>query len=354
MSQIPNPESRILHPASRIRKVGIIGEGKLGTGIFIYLLDFGFELVWVCSQEADSEKLVRQLIKRNKRSFDAGIIDHGQYEQRQNTVISTDLNTLHDCDLVIEAIPENLELKKELFARLDGIVQPGAIFASNSSSINPSEIAPAGRTGKFTGIHFFYPVPLKNIVEFTISGNTTGDTITAVESFLHRIQRRFITLDEKNSFLLNRIFLDFQNEAFLMVHAGQCSYLQMDQLVKKNLFPFGIFDFFDSVGLDTMLASIRNYTRDYPHKRYYAPLIDTLSGLVSCGKLGMKTQSGFYNYPMEEIDAEPPVNLAAIVDHLHQTWLSSSKRFTALAHLPIDDANFAIREYFDIERGPFE
>jgi len=347
--------SQISNPVIRIQKVGVIGEGKMGSGIFNYLLDFDLDLVWVCSAEADVDKISRQFGKKIKRALDAGIIDQARFEHLHNTMISKDLTSARDCDLIIEAIPEILEMKKNLFAQLDGIVNPEAIFASNSSSINPSEMAPEShRAGKFTGIHFFYPVPLKNITEFTITGNTTGETITAVESFLHYIQRRFIMLEEKNSFLLNRIFLDFQNEAFLIVQSGRCSYLQMDQLVKDNLFSFGIFDFFDSVGLDTMLSSIRNYTKDYPHKSYYSKLIETLSELVSIGKLGMKTQAGFYKYPLEEIVAEPPADAGEIVDHLRKTWLSSAKRFTALAHLPIDDANYAIREYFDITKGPFE
>jgi 3-hydroxybutyryl-CoA dehydrogenase len=339
----------------RIQKVGIIGEGKMGGGIFSYLIDYPFELVWVCSPGADTDKLSRQFARRIKRSLDTGIIDQQQFDKMAQTKISSDLAGLHDCDLVIEAVSEILELKRDIFLRLDKIVKPEAAFASNSSSINPSEMTPAGpRAEKFVGVHFFYPVPMKDIVEFTITSRTADQTVNMVESFLHDIHRRFITLDEKNSFMLNKIFLDFQNEAFLIVRSGKCTVNQMDMLVKKHLFPFGVFDFCDSVGLDTMLSSIVNYTRDYPHKTYYSQLIAALSGLIAAGKLGMKTQEGFYRYPPEETPCEEPANAKEIINHLYQTWLSSSKRFTALAHIPIDDANSAIREYFDISKGPFE
>jgi 3-hydroxyacyl-CoA dehydrogenase len=154
--------------------------------------------------------------------------------------------------------------------------------------------------------------------------------------------------------MLNKIFLDFQNEAFLIVSSGRCSMAQMDQLVRDHFFPFGVFDFCDSVGLDTMLTSILNYTRDYPHRSYYALLIEKISSLVSQGRLGVKTQAGFYDYPMENKTINVPEGAASIIEYLQQSWLSSCKRFTAQAHIPIEDANHAIREYFDLSKGPFE
>jgi 3-hydroxyacyl-CoA dehydrogenase len=127
----------------------------------------------------------------------------------------------------------------------------------------------------------------------------------------------------------------------------------MDHLVSTRLFPFGVFDFCDSVGLDTMLASIRNYTRDYPHKDYFTGLTEAMESLIAKGRLGVKTHAGFYDYPMEDPPQEEPENAAKIEEHLHQTWFSSCKRFAALAHLPMDDMNHAIREYFSIPTGPF-
>jgi len=215
-------------------------------------------------------------------------------------------------------------------------------------------MAPAGRhAGQFAGLHFFYPVALKNIVEFTVTTDTTASTITAIETFLDSIRRFYIRLNEKNSFMLNRIFLDFQNEAFLIVQSGWCSYSQMDQLVRERIFPFGVFDFCDSVGLDTMLSSIRNYTKAYPHRSHFSGFLEVLSDLVSRGKLGRKSQEGFYTYPPGVMTMEAPDNPDEIVEYLRRTWILSARRFTSLAHLPIEDANRAIREYFDIPKGPF-
>lgn len=340
---------------NRVRQIGIIGEGKMGTGIFHYLLDFNLDLVWICSADADTNKLNRQFIRRINRSFEAGIISQHQLDTLQKTLITNDLSAIKQCDLIIEAIPESVNLKKDVFERLNLIAKPEAVFTSNSSSINPSEIAPAGeRAGKFAGLHFFYPVALKNIVELTVSADTTTETTSLIESFLHQIQRRFITLDEQNSFLLNKIYLDFQNEAFLMVRAGKCSFGQMDQLVRNHFFQFGVFDFCDSVGLDTMLQSIRNYTRDYPDKKHYSRFTDTIAELVSQNKLGIKTGSGFYTYPREEISVEEPLNAGEITGCLNQVWVASAKRFTLPAKLPVQEANHAITEYFGTSPGPLE
>jgi 3-hydroxybutyryl-CoA dehydrogenase len=345
--------SEIRNPISAIRKVGIIGEGKMGTGIFNYLLDFNYELVWVCSPEADTEKIIRQFSKRIKRSYDAGIINQERFNLLTKTAITRNLAELHDCDLIIEAIPENQELKKRLFEQLDRVVKPEAVFTSNSSSVNPSEMFPASqRSERFTGLHFFYPVSLKNIVELTVTGSASEETTARVILFLNEIKRRYLVLDEKNSFILNKIFLDVQNEAFQMVRSGQCTFSQLDELVKNNLFPFGIFDFCDSVGLDTMLSSIVNYTRDYPDRENYSTFISTLTDMVSAGKLGVKSQEGFYSYPLQEVSTGETKNQKEIIEHLRKTFFSSARRFIKQANIPLDDANHAIREYFDIDGIP--
>jgi len=338
-----------------IQKVGIVGEGKMGSGLLYYLTGFDLYLTWSCSRAADIDKIRKQFGKRINRSMESGIIDENKHQALLKTTITSELSDLIDCDLIIEAIPEDVKLKRSLFANLDLMVNLGCIFASNSSSIKPSLLSPsAQRQEKFAGLHFFYPVALKNIVEFTVTPETSPVTISAIESFLGDIQRFYLTLDEKNSFILNKIFLDFQLAAFQIVNQGLCSYRQMDELVKKDFFPFGVFDFMDSVGTDTMLASIQNYIADYPHKSWFEPLVLQLQEMVKHGKLGMKTGEGFYHYPSESISMGEFQDSASISEHLRQTWFSSVKRFTAQSHIPIGEINFAVKEYFGLLKGPFE
>lgn len=335
--------------------VGIIGEGKMGTGIFHLLTDSGFKLVWLVSPHADVEKLIKQFNRKINRAFDAGIIGKDAFEKLTQTVISVRKETLTECGFIIEAVPEDPALKKALFSELDGLVNSSCIFASNSSSINPSRMIPSSERGnKFIGLHFFYPVALKNVVEFIVTDQTSEQTIDRAEHFLQKIQRNFIRLKESDGFILNRIFLDVQNEAFRLVQEGRCTYAQLDEIVKTRLFPFGVFDFCDSVGIDTILASVKNYTSDYPHKMHYAPFTEKLEALCSQGRLGLKTNCGFYDYPLVPENPGTPDQHDELASHLRFTYLSAAKRFTALAHLPVGEMNDAIKEYFGIEHGPFD
>ncbi len=327
----------------------------MGTGIFQYLLDFDLRLVWVCSEGADTAKLAHHLKRRLNRSLEAGIIGQESYDVRMASLITGDPAALRDCDLIIEAIPEDAGQKQALFNRLDRMVDPECLFASNSSSLRPSMISPAGpRAGRFAGVHFFYPVAMKDIVEVTGSPATLPSTIESIGTLLDSLGRRYIVLDETNSFLLNRIFLDIQTEAWHIVAQGQCTVPAIDRIVGERLFPHGVFDFCDSVGLDTMLASVRNYVQDYPHRSWYAGFMESMATLVANGKLGRKSGEGFYRYPGNGEEAPLPGNADEIATHFHQSYVSASKRFTAQARLPIDDANHAIREYFGLEKGPFE
>ena len=338
-----------------IQSVAVIGEGKMGSGILQYLLDFPFELIWICSPGADSDKIKRQLDRKIRRAIDSGS-DHAQVLERHLSIpVSSDLGAAASCDLLIEAIPEDAALKRELFREADEIMNHAAIFASNSSSVIPSELSPEGdRKDRFIGLHFFYPVALKNIVEVTPTARTSPQTIELVIRFLNVIRRNHIQLDEANSFILNRIFLDVQNEACLLVNDGQCTVQQVDNLLKKHLFPFGVFDFCDSVGLDTMLASVQNYTRSYSDRDKYLPFIETLSSHVAAGRLGMKSGAGFYDFadPGAESNLLQPDLEAKIVTRLRGIWLESCHRMSGQAQLTVDEANHAIREYFDLTEGP--
>jgi 3-hydroxybutyryl-CoA dehydrogenase len=334
----------------KINTIGIIGEGKMGTNIFYYLTGFDYQLVWICSTDADIDKLQRSFDKKIRRSVDAGIMDisRGGF-LRDKTIISADLQSLSTCDLIIEAIPEDIELKKELFREVDRIAGSSCILTSNSSSINPSEMIPSEkRKDKFAGIHFFYPIALKNIVEFILPETISRANRELITGFLQNIRRDYLILKEKDSFILNRIFLDFQNEAFLLTCQEKFSYSQMDALVKEHFFPTGVFEFFDSVGLETMLASIKNYIRDYPHREYYGSLVSKLEELA-----GQESHGGFLSgdkIPGEVIASD----VEEAVQRLRFTYRASFKRFAVQSKLSLNDLNNAVKEYFGIDHGPLD
>ncbi|MFH1160363.1 MAG: 3-hydroxyacyl-CoA dehydrogenase family protein [bacterium] len=345
-----------------IQTIGIIGEGKMGTGIFYFLLDFPFTLRWIGSSSADLEKLKQSLGKKLNRSLKAGLIDQRTYENKLvRTVISNDLQLVADCDLVIEAVNEDLDLKKELFVQLDKSIPQASILASNSSSITPSRLfVSEPRNPYIIGLHYFYPVQLKNIVEVILTDRTSGEVRSRIEDFLSSTGKQYLLLNESTAFILNKLFLDVQNEAFRIVDQGVIGFGGMDRLVKETLFPFGVFDFMDSVGIDTMLASVLNYTSGYPHQDYFAALIAKLTSLTGTGKLGIKSGEGFYDYresqpQQSKPDPDLPEKIRAeIAGHLKNTYLSAAKRFTMQSKCSIDEMNHAVKEYFGIEKGPFE
>jgi 3-hydroxybutyryl-CoA dehydrogenase len=340
----------------KIKTVGIIGEGKMGSAIFNYLLDFEFPLRWMVSGDADLEKLLRATQKKEKRIISTGIMNEKSVEKRFSQVqISTDLQAAKDCDLIIEAVPEDVELKRKVFEKLTSLAPAPAIFASNSSSIIPSRLIVHESCLPFTvGMHFFYPVMMKETVELILHDSVLPEAKQAAEEFLTTIRRRPLVQNEANSFLLNRLWLDIQNEAFLLVQTGNISIPETDALVRERLFSFGVFDFFDSVGLDVMLYSICNYTSDYPHRDYFQPLISALETMVSEGKLGQKSGTGFYSYPPGVILPSITGRFSDIESHLRNTWLSASKRYTMRSRLPVGEMNDAIKDYFGVEKGPFE
>jgi 3-hydroxyacyl-CoA dehydrogenase len=333
-----------------LKNIGIIGGGKMGTNLLYYLLDMDFNLIWICSPEADLEKLRKNFRKRLSRSLEAGILDEKRFQNiLEHIKISNALEDVASCELIIEAISEDLEAKQKLFRVLDKIAPLECIFTSNSSSIPPSALIPNdNRKDKFAGLHFFYPIALKDIVEVILTQETSKETLQQITYFLKRIRRRFLLLEEKDSFILNRIFLHFQNEAFLLVNEKKASIQQIDRIVKEQFFPTGVFEFFDSVGLDVMLASVKNYSKDDPEEKRYYPLIGQLQVLVSKGKLGTKTKGGFYSEGNSP-DPGHPENDAEIITKLQSSYAYAFRQFCNSSGIPPAELKNAMDEYFGAE-----
>jgi 3-hydroxyacyl-CoA dehydrogenase len=330
-----------------VKHIGIIGEGKMGTNLLYYLVDMDFTLTWICHPLADVEKLRRNFRKRMERSHEAGIFDDARFQSVLGQVmISANLADISSCDLVIETITEDLETKQCLFRQIDIHARPGCILTSNSSSINPSVLVPSEtRKAFFAGLHFFYPIALKDIAEIILTDDTSRQAVEEVKAFLHTIRRRYLVLKEKDGFILNRIFLGFQNEAFLLVHQQKASMHQVDRIVRERFFPLGVFEFFDSVGLDVMLASIKNYTREDPGQERFLPLIRRMEDLVAAGKLGSKTGEGFYD-GSDPAGNGSPGSEEEIIRRLAGSYAESFRKFSASSGIPPAEIKSAMDEYF--------
>ena len=335
----------------------------MGTSIFLYLNHYDYRLSWLCSSESAKLEAQRLFSKKMTSKLHCGVLSEEEYTLKMaQTVITEKLPDLKDCDLIIEAIPEDLELKRKMFMHLDQIVKTDCIFTTNSSSILPSQLFPSeGRKNKTIGLHFFFPVQLKKFVELITTAQSSSLVKEKLHHFLEEIQKIPFCQDENHSFILNRLFLDFQAGAYQIYEEGRLSYKEIDDLVKEHLFPFGVFEFFDHVGIDVMLASVRAYTDDALNQDFYAPLVAKMEELARLRHLGIKTKQGFYDYStptknqtlaMVKDELQEPYH-REVAERLRNYFLNSVKTVLESGFITADELAEAIKDYTGMDKDPF-
>jgi len=202
-----------------------------------------------------------------------------------------------DADLIIEAIPENVDLKKSVWAEVDKYAKKGAVFASNTSSISITETASATqRPEKFCGMHFFNPPQLMNLVEIVRGAKTSDETVKVVAEAAKKMGKEtVICKKDAPGFIVNRVLVPALNEAIFLVHEGIADPEDIDKAIKLGLnWPMGPLTLLDYVGLDTTLAISEVFMREFEDSKYRAcPL---LRQMVRAGLLGRKTRKGFYDW----------------------------------------------------------
>jgi 3-hydroxyacyl-CoA dehydrogenase len=347
-----------------IEKIGVVGEGKMGTSIFLYLNGFNFKLSWLCSSENEKIKAEKTWYKKTKLLYQSGVLTEEEFfNKSENTTFTDSVSDMEECDLIIEAIHEDPDAKKILFKSLDSLVNPDCIFASNSSSIIPSILVPSeNRRDKFVGLHFFFPVALKKIVELITNKSVSSQTSDLLLLFLQQINKKPFIQDEANAFILNRLLLDFQAGAYRIFQEGDLSYREIDEQVRLHLFPVGIFEFFDHVGLDVMKSSIITYTQHAENKEFYSPLIQKLEELISKNHLGIKTKKGFFDYTHPETENTHPKKTTTdlertkkeAIDRLWYYYTTSVSRVIEEGLCSREDLAYAVKDYLGIDTNPFE
>jgi len=342
--------------------IGIIGCGKMGTNIFQFLIDFPFRIVLICKSSELAERNWQTFKRKLDRALKYGLFDQQQYNFRiSNTVISHSLTELNDCNLVIESISEDLELKKDLFQKLDQIVSQTSILASNSSSIQPSDLIPSSnRKHNTIGLHFFYPVSLTNLMEVNTTNFTSAETLTFLISFLNKLNKFHLIFSETSNFTINKMFLKLQAGCCYLHQYYNLSYANIDALVKETLFPVGIFEFFDHVGTDTMLFAVKNYLKNIDKTEFYQPLLVELESLNKQGKLGRKSGEGFYsykdNYPAENPQAQHEqhsISNDEIKNMLYKWYLDSIYQLKSENVCTNAEIEHIVKEYLNAFQSPF-
>ena len=329
----------------------------MGNDLFELLTGYPFSVTMVCEGENQVNLIKAGFNKKQKRALKYDLIEQDAFDFRtDNTIITTDLKLLLTSNLVIEAITEDILQKRTLFKQIKEFISSSCIVITNSSSIPPDQLfSEILNEGRCLGLHFFYPVALKDIVEVNLGEKTSDETTSIVKKFLQKLNKFHIILTKNDHFIINRIFLKMQARCCQILEEGTLDYKEIDALVKAHLFPIGIFEFFDHVGNDVMLHSVRNYLKYETNKGFYKPLINVLEHLVNQGKLGVKTNSGFYNYPIIESNRREEIsNADNRIEKITYWYLDGV--FDAMEKIGLSkvELEHIVKEYMMVEESPFE
>ncbi len=278
----------------------------MGSGIAEVVAKAEFDVV-VCEMNEQFAEAGRNRIDKSL----SRAVDKGKLESADRDVVldrlsfSTDLAALADCDLVIEAIVEDIEAKNELFSTLDGLCGPEAIFASNTSSLTITDMAAAtSRPGRVVGLHFFNPVPVMKLVEVVRTIATRDDVFDTAFSFARNLGKQPIAAKDNSGFVVNLLLVPYMLDAIRHLDRGVASVEDIDRAMTLGLgYPMGPFTLSDFVGIDTLCRISEIMFDEYREERYAPPPL--LKRMVSMGRYGRKSGQGFYDW-----SEDPPKPLA--------------------------------------------
>lgn len=278
-------------------KIAIIGNGTMGQGLVQSIAQHGFQVV----MKGRSKESLDKAMGRLNASFDK-LVAKGKLDRNAadgylaNIKASQDFADVADADLIIEALAEDMEIKKEQLRKLDGIAKPDAILATNTSSLSITELAGVTkRPDKVIGLHFFNPVPVMKLVEVISGRRTAPEVQDKAIAFCKDLGKTPVTVDEAPGFVVNRLLIPMINEAIGVYAEGIASVEEIDTAMKLGSnHPMGPLELGDFIGLDVCLAIMEVLYTEFSDSKYRPhPL---LRKMVRAGQLGRKTGQGFYDY----------------------------------------------------------
>jgi 3-hydroxybutyryl-CoA dehydrogenase len=284
----------------QIKKVGVLGCGLMGSGIAQVAAAAGYDVVVLEQEQKFLDKgfagIEKSLAKFAEKPEKTGITPEKAREARARLTGTLRKEDLVDCDIVVEAIIENVEEKKKMFSTLDAIVKKHALFASNTSSISITEVAAATkRPDKFVGLHFFNPVPLMKLVEVARTVATSGAAFETAFEFGQSLGKVPVRTSDKTGFIVNRLLVPYLLDAIRAYEEGVGSIPDIDNAMKLGCgYPMGPFTLLDFVGLDTTYYITQVMFDEFKERRFAAPAL--LKRLVMAGWYGRKSGKGFYDY----------------------------------------------------------
>lgn len=279
-------------------QIGVVGAGQMGNGIAQVAAGFGYQVVMVDVQASSLQKGIATITSSCDRLIKKGTMTEEQKKTLLGSIKTAEnLQALKDCDFVVEAATENIDLKLKIFKDLDQVVKQGSILASNTSSISITKIAAVtSRPDKVVGMHFMNPVPLMKLVEGIRGLQTSDETFQKTKALAEKLDKTFVeSVKDMPGFIVNRILMPMINEAVYTLHEGIASPESIDSAMKLGTNqPMGPLTLADFIGLDTCLA-IMNVLHDGLGDSKYRPC-PLLVKYVEAGWLGRKSGRGFYKY----------------------------------------------------------
>ncbi len=292
-----------------MRSLGVVGCGLMGSGIAQVCAESGYDVV----VREVSDELVKKGLGKIEGFLKKGVERGKVTPERMKEVLgrirgTTAVEDLKDCDIVIEAVIENLDLKRELYRALDQVCKPETIFASNTSSLSITEMAAmTKRPESFVGLHFFNPVPLMKLVEVVRGPLTSAEAFDRAFEFAKTLGKTPVKATDKTGFIVNRLLVPYLLDAIRSLEEGIGSVSDIDEGMRLGCgYPMGPFTLLDFVGLDTTYYIANIMFEEFREKRFAPPPL--LKRMVQAGLHGRKAGRGFYNYK-----TDPPQPLAGLV-----------------------------------------
>jgi 3-hydroxybutyryl-CoA dehydrogenase len=280
-----------------IRKIGVVGCGLMGGGIAQTCAQSGYETIVLEVNQQLLDKGVTRIQSAWDTMASKGKLTQGQVDENRSRLHGTlSLEDIADCDLVIEAVIENMEEKVRLFPTLDRILKPDALILSNTSSLNVTQMgAVTKRPDKVCGIHFFNPAPVMKLVEVVRTISTSQETIEAVKQFAISLGKTPVLAKDTAGFIVNFLLIPYLLAAIRMLENGMATRDDIDTAMKLGCgYPMGPFTLLDYVGLDTTLWAAEAIFEEYKDPLYAPPPL--LRRMVISGIYGKKSGRGFYDY----------------------------------------------------------
>ncbi|HXY94146.1 MAG TPA: 3-hydroxybutyryl-CoA dehydrogenase [Acidimicrobiia bacterium] len=280
-----------------VKQLGIVGAGHMGSGVAEVASKAGIEVV-LRSRTQDAADAARQGLSASlARQVDRGRIEAAEADEVAARVRAvTDLDELAACDLVLEAVIEDLATKKELFVELDRICAPGTILATNTSTLPIVELAMVtDRPDRVCGIHFFNPAPVMSLVEIARALTTSDETMDEAHAFVSACGKTGVSVKDQSGFVVNALLFPYLNNAVKLYDSGVATREDIDTAMKGGCnFPMGPLELLDLVGLDVSLAILDALHKEFGDPNFAPALL--LRRMVAAGRLGRKSGEGFYDY----------------------------------------------------------